>query len=49
MKAIAEFGVDVWLELGAHPALAHSLLECLAGRDGAKPVVVSSARREGNT
>ena len=32
VNALAEFGVDVWLEIGAHPALVHSLQECLAGR-----------------
>jgi acyl transferase domain-containing protein/acyl carrier protein len=45
VNALAEFGVDVWLELGAHPALVHSIQECLAGR-GAKAPVLSSARRE---
>ncbi|EDY22237.1 Erythronolide synthase [Chthoniobacter flavus Ellin428] len=46
VNAIAEFGVDVWLELGAHPALVHSLQECLAARGGTKPPVLSSVRRE---
>src|SRR3954469_19161063 len=46
INAIAEFGVDIWLELGAHPALAHSIQECLAGHNGSKPVVISSVRRE---
>jgi len=46
INAIADFGVDIWLELGAHPALAHSIQECLASRDGSKPVVISSVRRE---
>jgi acyl transferase domain-containing protein len=46
INAIAEFGVDIWLELGAHPALAHSVQECLAGRNGSKPVVISSVRKE---
>jgi len=46
INAIAEFGVDIWLELGAHPALAHSIQECLAGRNGSKPIVISSVRRE---
>ena len=46
INAIADFGVDIWLELGAHPALAHSIQECLAGRGSAKPVVISSVRRE---
>jgi acyl transferase domain-containing protein/NADPH:quinone reductase-like Zn-dependent oxidoreductase/SAM-dependent methyltransferase/acyl carrier protein len=46
INAIADFGVDIWLELGAHPALAHSIQECLAGRGNSKPVVISSVRRE---
>ncbi|MFL6528502.1 MAG: SDR family NAD(P)-dependent oxidoreductase [Chthoniobacterales bacterium] len=46
INAIADFGVDIWLELGAHPALAHSIQECLAGRNGSKPIVISSVRRE---
>ncbi len=45
VNALAEFGVDVWLELSAHPALVHSIQECLTGR-GAKMPVFSSARRE---
>jgi acyl transferase domain-containing protein/NADPH:quinone reductase-like Zn-dependent oxidoreductase/SAM-dependent methyltransferase/acyl carrier protein len=43
--ALAEFGVDIWLELNAHPALAHSTQECLMTR-GAKSTVISSVRRE---
>ncbi len=43
--ALADFGADLWLELNAHPALAHSTLECLAAR-GSKVPVVSSVRRE---
>src|SRR5688572_21356943 len=31
VSALAGFGIDVWLEIGAHPALVHSLKECLAG------------------
>jgi acyl transferase domain-containing protein/acyl carrier protein/ubiquinone/menaquinone biosynthesis C-methylase UbiE len=46
INAIADFGVDIWLELGAHPALGHSIQECLASRGGAKPIVISSVRRE---
>ncbi|MGA1123151.1 MAG: SDR family NAD(P)-dependent oxidoreductase [Chthoniobacterales bacterium] len=38
-------GVDVWLELSAHPALAVSIKECL-GAAGQKAQVVSSTRRE---
>ena len=45
VKALADFGVDVWLEIGAHPALVHSIQECLAGSSGKVPVL-SSARRE---
>src|SRR5205823_2351773 len=46
INAIADFGVDIWLELGAHPALAHSIQECLAARGSPKPLVISSVRRE---
>jgi acyl transferase domain-containing protein/NADPH:quinone reductase-like Zn-dependent oxidoreductase/SAM-dependent methyltransferase/acyl carrier protein len=46
INAIADFGVDIWLELGAHPALAHSIQECLAARRGSKPIIISSVRRE---
>jgi acyl transferase domain-containing protein/acyl carrier protein len=45
VAALADFGVDVWLELSAHPALAHSTQQCLATR-GSKATVISSARRE---
>ena len=45
VSALADFGVDVWLELSAHPALAHSIQECLSARGG-KATVISSARRE---
>ena len=45
VNALAEFGVDVWLEIGAHPALVHSIQECLAGRSD-KVSVLSSMRRE---
>ena len=46
INAIADFGVDIWLELGAHPALAHSIQECLTGSGNSKLVVISSVRRE---
>jgi acyl transferase domain-containing protein/NADPH:quinone reductase-like Zn-dependent oxidoreductase/acyl carrier protein/SAM-dependent methyltransferase len=46
VEALAEFGVDVWLELSAHPALTHSIQECLAVRTGPKVPVISSTRRE---
>ena len=46
VNALAEFGVDVWLELNAHPALA----ACDAGMPndtgGTKAPVISSVRRE---
>jgi acyl transferase domain-containing protein/NADPH:quinone reductase-like Zn-dependent oxidoreductase/SAM-dependent methyltransferase/acyl carrier protein len=42
---LAEFGVDVWLEIGAHPALVRSMQECL-GEDAGKATVLASARRE---
>ena len=45
VSALADFGVDVWLELSAHPALAHAIQECLSAR-GSKATVISSARRE---
>lgn len=43
--ALAEFGVDVWLEIGAHPALGRSIQECL-GESSGKAAVLASARRE---
>ena len=43
--ALADFGVDVWLELNAHPALAHATQECLTTR-GTKAPIVSSVRRD---
>ncbi len=44
VNALAEFGVDAWLEIGAHPALVHSLKECLAGRSDKLPVLASMRR-----
>ncbi|MDX2080082.1 MAG: SDR family NAD(P)-dependent oxidoreductase [Terrimicrobiaceae bacterium] len=41
VAAMAGDGIDVWLELSAHPALAVSLRECLPGA-----TVVASIRRE---
>jgi acyl transferase domain-containing protein/NADPH:quinone reductase-like Zn-dependent oxidoreductase/SAM-dependent methyltransferase/acyl carrier protein len=43
--AMEEAGVDVWLEIGAQPALTYSIKECLTGR-GSKAPVISSVRRE---
>ncbi len=34
VNALADFGVDVWLELSAHPALAHAAQESLSTREG---------------
>ena len=34
VNALADFGVDVWLELSAHPALAHAIQESLSARGG---------------
>ncbi len=45
VNALADYGVDVWLEISAHPALAHSIQECLTAR-GVKAPVLSSIRRE---
>lgn len=43
--ALSECGVDVWLEIGAHPALVRSMQECLA-ENGSKPAILASMRRE---
>ncbi len=45
VAALAEHGVDVWLEISAHPALALSVQECL-GAAGRTASVVSATRRE---
>lgn len=45
VQAMADHGVDVWLEISSHPALANSLQECLAAADLRSPVV-SSVRRD---
>ena len=45
VDALIDFGVDVWLEIGAHPALSVSVQECLSAR-GEKRSVLASARRE---
>ncbi len=45
IKAVAEFGVDEWLEISAHPALAISIQECLAQSERKTPVR-SSTRRD---
>ncbi|MCF6312710.1 MAG: SDR family NAD(P)-dependent oxidoreductase [Verrucomicrobiales bacterium] len=45
VEAVDEFGVDVWLEISSHPALAISIKECLADSD-TDATVVASTRRE---
>lgn len=45
IAAVAETKVDVWLEIGAHPALVRSIQECLT-ESGTKSVVLASVRRE---
>ena len=45
VNSLSEHGIDVWLEIGSHPALAMAINECLAARDVKAPVI-SSARRE---
>ncbi|MBV8968527.1 MAG: SDR family NAD(P)-dependent oxidoreductase, partial [Verrucomicrobia bacterium] len=44
IDAMIDAGVDVWLEISAHPALAHSIQECLAARSIESPVLSSSRR-----
>ncbi len=45
VNSVADFGVDVWLEISSHPALSISIQECLTAR-GIKAQVTASARRE---
>ncbi|MCX6872958.1 MAG: SDR family NAD(P)-dependent oxidoreductase [Verrucomicrobia bacterium] len=45
VNSVADFGVDVWLEISSHPALSMSIQECLTAR-GLKAQVSASARRE---
>ncbi len=45
ISLVNEFGTDIWLEIGAHPALVRSVQECLADQ-ATKPVVLASVRRE---
>lgn len=45
VESVDQHGVDVWLEISAHPALSISIQECLAAQDTKAPVI-SSARRE---
>src|SRR5580704_12335741 len=46
VAALTEAGIDVWLEISSQPALVRSIQDCLSGRNGAKPAVFSSVRRE---
>ncbi|MDH4476670.1 MAG: SDR family NAD(P)-dependent oxidoreductase [Verrucomicrobiaceae bacterium] len=45
VNAVADFGVDVWLEISSHPALSMSIQECLGARNQKAPVT-ASVRRE---
>ncbi|WP_395748899.1 SDR family NAD(P)-dependent oxidoreductase [Prosthecobacter sp.] len=45
VSAVAGFGADIWLELGAHPALVRSIQESLADQPSKQPVL-ASVRRE---
>lgn len=45
IDAMADSGVDVWLEISTHPVLVISIQECLAARNDKIPVM-ASARRE---
>jgi acyl transferase domain-containing protein/acyl carrier protein len=44
VSAVADFGVDIWLEISAHPALAISIQECLTARSQKAPVTASTRR-----
>src|SRR6202022_4706234 len=46
IAAVSEFGVDAWLEIGAHPALVRSIQECLGEHGSKAPIILASARRE---
>ncbi|HTD55061.1 MAG TPA: acyltransferase domain-containing protein, partial [Silvibacterium sp.] len=45
VNELVDLGIDVWLEINVHPALARSIQECLTARSCQAPVM-SSARRE---
>jgi acyl transferase domain-containing protein/NADPH:quinone reductase-like Zn-dependent oxidoreductase/SAM-dependent methyltransferase/acyl carrier protein len=45
VTGLLDTGVDIWLEISAHPALARSIQECVVGRS-ASALVISSTRRE---
>jgi len=45
IQSVAEHGVDVWLEIGAHPALVRSMQDCLVA-ETTKPTIAASMRRE---
>ena len=45
VQALADFGIDVWLEISSHPALSLSIQECLSARN-LKASVTASTRRE---
>jgi acyl transferase domain-containing protein/acyl carrier protein len=45
VNEMADFGVDTWLEINAHPVLSTSIQECFAARS-LKTTVTASTRRE---
>ncbi|MEO5715206.1 MAG: SDR family NAD(P)-dependent oxidoreductase [Luteolibacter sp.] len=45
VNAVADFGVDVWLEISSHPALSMSINECLTANE-VKGQVTASTRRD---
>jgi acyl transferase domain-containing protein/NADPH:quinone reductase-like Zn-dependent oxidoreductase/NAD(P)-dependent dehydrogenase (short-subunit alcohol dehydrogenase family)/SAM-dependent methyltransferase/acyl carrier protein len=44
VNALADFGVDVWLEISVHPALLVSIQECLSARGDTSPVLATGRR-----
>jgi acyl transferase domain-containing protein/NADPH:quinone reductase-like Zn-dependent oxidoreductase/SAM-dependent methyltransferase/acyl carrier protein len=45
VNEMVDFGLDVWLEINAHPVLSTSIQECFTAR-GLKTTVTASTRRE---
>jgi acyl transferase domain-containing protein/acyl carrier protein/phospholipid N-methyltransferase len=46
VNALADFGIDVWLEINVHPALMVSIQECLAARGDKSPIFASTRREQ---
>lgn len=44
VEAMDESGIDVWLEISAHPALSPSMKETLAARNSTRPVIATTRR-----